>query len=208
MPLIDTMVPVANYLDDKPGNSQFSGNQRPRYDQFLTDPRNRLWAYTSCMSEGCGDPPTPEPYWVGWPGYPIDEPASEARAMGWQSFRYDTSGELYFDVDYHLVNAWTDDLYDFGGNADGTLFYPGRPDVIGGTTDVPVESIRLKLIRDGYEDYEYLSYLSDNGMGRQARSLARKLFPNMYSSSVSDALMQRAHRRLAELVASLATGRR
>ena len=102
--LVDTMVPLANWMDDKQGN-QFAGNQRPKYNQFLTDSRNRLWTYTSCESEGCGDPPTNDPYWVGWPGYPIDEPASEARAMGWQSFRFDTSGELYYDVDYHLVNA-------------------------------------------------------------------------------------------------------
>ena len=152
------------------------------------------------MSEGCGDPPTPEPYWVGWPGYPIDEPASEARAMGWQSFRYDTSGELYFDVDYHLVNAWTDDLYDFGGNADGTLFYPGRPDVIGGTTDVPVESIRLKLIRDGYEDYEYLSYLAHHGKRAAAMRIARGLFPTMYRTDVSQAAFDAARRKLADLV--------
>eukprot|EP01048_Picozoa_sp_COSAG05_P026081 COSAG05_NODE_6941_length_878_cov_0.870347_1_plen_89_part_00 len=34
-----------------------------------------------------------------------------------------------------------------GGNGEGTLFYPGRPDVIGGTTHIPVASMRLKMIR-------------------------------------------------------------
>jgi len=40
------------------------------------------------------------------------------------------------------------------------LFYPGRPELIGGTKDIPIESIRLKLIREGLEDYEYLLLLS------------------------------------------------
>jgi hypothetical protein len=31
--------------------------------------------------------------------------------------------------------------------------------VIGGSTHIPVESIRLKLIREGLEDYEYLALL-------------------------------------------------
>ena len=44
----------------------------------------------------------------------------------------------------------------FGGNGDGTLFYPGRARTIGGTRDIPVESVRLALIREGLEDYEYL----------------------------------------------------
>jgi hypothetical protein len=47
------------------------------------------------------------------------------------------------------------------------LFYPGRPDRIGGQTDIPIESIRLKLIREGMEDYEYLALLAKLE-GRQA----------------------------------------
>jgi hypothetical protein len=47
------------------------------------------------------------------------------------------------------------------------LFYPGRPDRIGGKSDIPIESIRLKLIREGMEDYEYLAMLARLD-GRQA----------------------------------------
>jgi hypothetical protein len=46
-------------------------------------------------------------------------------------------------------------------NGDGTtLFYPGLPALIGGRTDIPIGSIRLKLIRKGMEDYEYLVLLA------------------------------------------------
>ena len=58
-------------------------------------------------------------------------------------------------------------MYLFGGNGDGTLFYPGLPDLIGGSTHIPVESIRLKLIREGLEDYEYLALL-EKSRGQKA----------------------------------------
>lgn len=47
----------------------------------------------------------------------------------------------------------------YGGNGDGYMLYPGTPDRIGGKTGVPIESVRLKHVRDGYEDFEYLRLL-------------------------------------------------
>ena len=47
----------------------------------------------------------------------------------------------------------------YGGNGDGYMLYPGTPDRIGGKTCVPIESVRLKHVRDGYEDFEYLRLL-------------------------------------------------
>lgn len=46
-----------------------------------------------------------------------------------------------------------------GGNGEGTLFYPGRPDKIGGSDHIPVSSLRLTLIREGNEDYECVTKL-------------------------------------------------
>jgi hypothetical protein len=64
--------------------------------------------------------------------------------------------------------------------SDGTLFYPGTPDRIGGTRHVPVESIRLKLIREGLEDYEYLVLLARAGERRLADDLAAKIVQRTY----------------------------
>jgi hypothetical protein len=47
----------------------------------------------------------------------------------------------------------------YGGNGDGYLLYPGTPDRIGGSVGIPIESIRLKHIRDGFEDHQYLRLL-------------------------------------------------
>jgi hypothetical protein len=52
--------------------------------------------------------------------------------------------------------------------------YPGRVARIGGTHDIPVESIRLKLIREGLEDYEYfvlLGHAADAHVSRMVQSL-------------------------------------
>eukprot|EP01052_Picozoa_sp_SAG31_P021726 SAG31_NODE_1695_length_7508_cov_2.975030_4_plen_108_part_00 len=47
-------------------------------------------------------------------------------------------------------------MYATGGSGDGNLFAYGLPEAIGGTTAIPIESVRLKLVRDGVEDFELL----------------------------------------------------
>ena len=82
--------------------------------------------------------------------------------MEWLTWKYSIRGELYFSMNESYgkkKDPWSD-VHLFGGNGDGTLFYPGRPDVVGGVTHIPIESIRLKLIREGLEDYEYLRILA------------------------------------------------
>ena len=43
---------------------------------------------------------------------------------------------------YNESDPWKS-VYAFGGNGDGTLFYPGTPERIGGRTHIPVESLRI-----------------------------------------------------------------
>jgi hypothetical protein len=59
---------------------------------------------------------------------------------------------------------------------------------------VPVASIRLKLLRDGLEDGEYLRILSLRGGVARAREIASALFANAYSTerSVQDVMDARA----------------
>ncbi|HUS68263.1 MAG TPA: glycoside hydrolase domain-containing protein [Kofleriaceae bacterium] len=144
---VDVWCPTVNYLDDKPSNS--SPPPRSAYG-------DKLWWYQACMSHGCDI--VGGSYFAGWPNLAIDAPALSHRILEWLTFAYDVRGELYYNVVEAYVagkDPWRDQRL-HGGNGDGTLFYPGRPDVIGGKTDIPVESIRLRLVRDGLEDYEYL----------------------------------------------------
>src|SRR5207248_2481720 len=64
---------------------------------------------------------------------------------------------------------------------DGTIFYPGTTAKIGGTDDIPIESLRLKLIREGMEDYEYL-VLVEKKDPTLAHSVADGLFPKAYDT--------------------------
>jgi len=88
--------------------------------------------------------------------------------MGWIAHYYRLDGELYHNVSLALRTAWKDQ-YRWGGNGDGTLFYPGAPKgfrgspAIGGEHDIPIESMRLKRIRDGREDYELMRAASRSG---------------------------------------------
>ena len=177
---IDILVPVVNQMDDKPGSGAYAGDQRSKYDAFLqSGPRKELWWYQSCMSHGCGYVGGPET--TGWPSFMVDASGVQNRAMQWLTFSYRIRGELYYETMMHLADAWSS-VYDFGGNGDGTLLYPGTPAAIGGSTDVPVASYRLKMIREGMEDYEYLKQLADLGDEAFATSVARDLFPTPYES--------------------------
>jgi hypothetical protein len=94
----------------------------------------------------------------------IDEPALSNRMMQWMDFKYQVSAELYYETTYAMEtqNAWTSQ-YEFGNNGDGSIWYPGKPSIIGGTSDIPVESFRMKMLRAGMQDYEYLNLLNKLG---------------------------------------------
>jgi hypothetical protein len=163
--LIDLAVPLVNHTEGADGD-------------FLKRPGTELWVYQSCMSHGCADgahAPENKPG-VGWPSYMVDRSAAKARAMQWVTFLAGGTGELYSQTVGMLASAWTDQ-FRLNGNGDGTLFYPGTPARIGGSTDVPVASLRLKLIRLGVQDFEWLKAVSDAGDPEFARRVARELIP-------------------------------
>jgi hypothetical protein len=210
---VDILCPAVNQVEP-PGRD--AAAERARYDAFLSTPGKELWWYQSCMSHGCRpedacDAAQEGSLAAGWPSYAIDAAPLQARAMEWLSFRRGVTGELYFETVMNLDRAWRPDgLCAFGGQGDGALFYPGDPASIGGRTPIPIESIRLKLIREGMEDYEYLRLLSDLGGGALARAEADRLFPA--ASRVTDATpeaLYAARRRIADAIEQrLAAGAR
>ncbi len=107
----------------------------------------------------------------------IDEAAITNRVMQWMDFEYQVSAELYYDTTYamsSLPDAWKSQ-YEFGNNGDGSIWYPGKPSVIGGTHDIPVESFRMKMLREGMQDYEYLNLLTKLGDGAFAQQELAKV---------------------------------
>lgn len=178
-----------------------------------------LWWYQSCGSHGCGPLPplavSAAAYFRGWPSYAIDHPAALNRAMGVLAFRHGIGGELYYNtVEAYLPekpgpapgDPWKG-VMRFHGNGDGTLFYPGLPSRIGGSSDIPIESLRLKHLRDGLEDYEYLALARSLGLEREAQRFAAALAPEPTSIERSPLAWQRARDRLAsQIEEALASG--
>jgi hypothetical protein len=165
-----------------------------------------VWTYQSCDSHGCSGS---GPDATGWPSYVIDALSMRARAEEWLSFKLDLTGELYYDATwaYHGGDAWTSQWSEFTGNGDGTLFYAGTVDRIRGETEVPLATLRLKMIREGMEDFEYLKALSDAGDPKFAHDVASALFPNAWTEPPVEALLS-ARRAIAERIVALAHGAR
>ncbi|WP_375743810.1 DUF4091 domain-containing protein [Corallococcus interemptor] len=203
--LVDIMVPMVNHLEGTdPG---FVGDQTSTYVEFLSRPGTELWMYQSCAIHGCAPGvtvPQNQPG-SGWPSYMVDRPSAKARAMEWLSFLFGCKGELYYETAGMLPTAWTDQ-YHFDGNGDGTLFYPGTPTAIGGVTHVPVASVRLKLIRQGMQDYEWLKAVSDAGDPAFARQVARELLPNAWQVPDDGAAFDAARLRLIQRYQELTLG--
>jgi hypothetical protein len=170
---VDIWCPVVNLLDDKPASPLGAPIPADRYRPRRAAGERHRW-YQSCLSHGCDV--VGARYFTGWPALVVDAPPVAHRILEWLAFRYDVGGELYYNTveAYPGGDPWKS-LLRHGGNGDGTLFYPGRPDAIGGSTHVPVESIRLKRVRDGLEDLEYLRLLAARAGRPAADALAARV---------------------------------
>ncbi|MGC4115400.1 MAG: DUF4091 domain-containing protein [Myxococcales bacterium] len=209
---IDLWTPNLNCLFARKG-SDYCKVVRPLGDYAQARARgSRLWWYQSCGSHGCGELPALDfahrRYFAGWPSYMVDHDAALNRAMGVLAYRHGIDGELYFNtVEAYLPDGaakkkpdpWRD-LWRFHGNGDGTLFYPGTPQAIGGTHHVPVESLRLKLIRAGLQDYEVLALARSMGLQAAAEEAAATLAPQPYEILRDPEAWQQARDRLADRI--------
>jgi hypothetical protein len=188
---IDIWSPLINCFETKAGWPDFCEPtvSRGEYD-------SELWWYQSCASHGCNI--VGGAYFTGWPSYVIDSDAVSHRIMPWMSWKYRIDGELY----YNMVEAFTRDIdplenvFLHGGNGDGTLFYPGRPSAIGGTTQIPLESVRLKLIREGLEDYEYFVLLANLTDTATADSWVDQIVQNTHTFDPQPENLYRVRREL------------
>ena len=121
-----------------------------------------------------------ETWWYTWDGpgrpYPnichVDDPGIYTRITGWMTYYYRIQGFLYWSIDiwdtphnrpaggrlsvdeYDRANYanWDPNTvkktsYGSPRNGDGWLIYPGKG-------NVPIASMRLALVRDGFEDYD------------------------------------------------------
>jgi len=148
----------------------------------------------------------------------IDYPGIEHRIRLWMNWRYNITGDLYWDTTYWHKNPWqtpmsyTPDDTGMFGNGDGYLLYPperGEPKekVIGG----PIPSMRIKLIREGIEDAEYLWMLEEKvaqlkeppAEAVEALELARSLVPSQTNFCHSPEKLQEVRLKVATALEKL-----
>lgn len=126
-----------------------------------------VWWYVCC---GPGEP---------YPNLFVDMEAIQHRLLPWQNWVYNVSGILYWSTTFwnpdQTEDVWEDiaTVKSISPNiyGDGSLFYPGAKVGVNG----PVSSIRLEMLRDGLEDYEYLWLLARKKGRVAADRAARKL---------------------------------
>jgi hypothetical protein len=123
------------------------------YDPVPTHAKQALgeevWWYVCC---GPHDP---------YPNLFIHKDAIDHRILPWMQKQNDVQGMLYWSVNWwdptwNLTDPW-DDLTSTRQcvDGDGYLFYPGTKVGLNG----PVSSIRAECLRDGLEDFDYLTLL-------------------------------------------------
>jgi len=129
-PVVDILAPVMD---------QYNMPGRIQADQYTMD----LWLYTSCMEHGCHIVGTHN----GVPGMVLDHTGMHPRMFPAVAWRLGAKAALYYNTTEAYASA---DRYErFHGNYDGVLFYPGDLE--------PISSVRLKLVRRGSTDLEFLT---------------------------------------------------
>jgi hypothetical protein len=224
---IDIMVPIINEMDPQGGSLQ-----RSTYNTWLagnccgagSSPTRQLWSYQSCESAGtCGNGVVGVSY-ATWPNYSVDGKPAANRAMEWLTFLHNQSGELYYSADIcmtpqsqgancgypsHAYDPWVS-VYYSGGWGDGTLVYAGgivsgKPNYMGADVTIPLilPSVRLKHIRDGMQDYEYLNVLTNAGKGAFVQQQISSWITNSYTFETSGTGLQTARLTLGNALHQL-----
>lgn len=227
---IDIMVPVINVLEPVGGPIQPLSTYTTWLAGSTDSIPRKWWSYNACSSAGtCGDTsPGPGPSgwsYVGYPNYNVDGKPAANRAMEWLSFLHGQTGELYYAADvcafpsYYFVcvpsgvaadyDPWNG-IYYSGGWGDGNLVYAGGVSAsginymgAGVTTPIILPSIRLKHIRDGVQDYEYLNVLKANGKSSIVNAQISSWVTNSYTFETSGTGLQAARFVLGQTMQQL-----
>lgn len=145
-------IPDARLLDDGTGRPSVDIwvpklRNHYEYQQFYSEiaQSSEVWVYQSGV---ISDSYTPR--WL------LDFEPIGYRIVPWIGNRFGVRGLLYWGTTTWKKDVWSDPGNHWQGdnvyNGDGYLFYPGKKVGIDG----PVASMRLKWVRDGIEDYEYI----------------------------------------------------
>ena len=185
-PAVDIWCPLWSFIDRDTINDKLAHG-------------DEVWSYTALVQRSPRYHPQYEkvrnldpPYWH------IDRPLTVYRVPTWINYQYDITGLLYWSTVTTVIEPWTNPAFAHPRhyNGGGFLFYPGLPCGIDG----PVACMRVKNLRDGMEDYEYLAIL-EKLAGREAvKEIVNNIAPNWWNFSKDGSQILAAREKLAERI--------
>ena len=190
-----TMTPVPQLYDDGSGTGRSAVdiwvllptmyNRALRQVDEVLRKGDRVWSYNALVQDGYS------------PKWQIDfAPINYRIQAGFMSQSLRLTGLLYWEVSHWTTEPWTNvQTYKSEGDefpGDGMLVYPGEQIGVPGV----VPSMRLKWLRDGVEDFEYVEILKRYGCADFAMKAARNVAVSWSQWTQDAAVLERERRRL------------
>jgi hypothetical protein len=218
---------IVNIVALEPG-AGYPMQNIPDYHRWLdANPVRRFWSYLSCTTAGTCSNSIPGPEYAGYPNtypnYDIDGTPVANRVMEWLTYMHGQMGELYYYIDacdgpggvssqcgfpaLSSPNPLTS-VYYSGGWGDGTLMYPGSPSYVGTKIPIWLPSMRLKMIRDGMQDYEYLNALTNLNFKSFVDQQMQSFITNSYTFKNDPSALESARQALGSKLHGLSLTRR
>jgi hypothetical protein len=218
---------VVNLVTLEPG-AGYPMQDLSAYRTWLSgNPGRQFWSYQACTDAGTCTNSIPGPEYPGYPNtypnYDIDGTPVANRIMEWMTYLHGQVGELYYYIDvcdgpggvsnqcgYPALASPNPliSVYYSGGWGDGTLMYPGSSAYVGATIPIWLPSIRLKMIRDGMQDYEYLNALRNLGHASFVADEAQTFISNSYTFSNDPSVLEAVRMALGNKLHELRIFRR
>jgi hypothetical protein len=151
----------------------------------------QVWSYNSFVQDSYS------PKWT------LDfAPMNYRIQPGFISQSLNLTGMLYWVFDYWTVDPWND-LTKAGARfpGDGQFIYPGNQVGIKGVAP----GMRLKWLREGIEDYEYVEILKSLGRNDFAIRIAKQIGPDWRNWTRSTEKLYSARRALGEEIHRIRT---
>jgi Domain of unknown function (DUF4091) len=188
-----TMPPIAELMDNGNGKSAVdiwvvtagTYDQSPANVQKALAKGDRVWSYNALSEDNYS------------PKWQIDfDPINFRVQPGFINQSLGLSGLLYWQVDLWTKDPWNDiqtanvDGLNYPG--EGMLVYPGAQVGVKGI----VPSMRLKWLRDGVDDYDYIELLKKAGKPELALELSRQIGPDWRNWSRDPQALEAVRRRI------------
>lgn len=156
-----------------------------------------IWTYTALVQDDIS------PKWL------LDHYPIEYRMYPWISPNYGITGLLYWETTYweESPDPWTHaSAYDRRYVGEGQLFYPGTIATVG--FDGPVASMRIRWIREGIDDYDYVALLKSLGDDAFATDCVKRVASSWKNWTRDPDLLLEQRRRMGERIEALMIAKR